>query len=347
MWPTTQPIRLSASSIGTAMRCPRQFFYRHWLDLPTPPSDNQQFGLLIHTLMEVFNKQTQAKIVAQSFTPAVDYTEHALTTLFNYWRQSSPNQAAPFTPEQHAQWHQLPTTNQIALTEAIHQAIKGLAASGYFTAVPLAVLAEFPVRFQLPGDDTVTFTGIIDALMAIHHPESGEVVWQVLDYKTDSPKKWRGDVAKHQTTLATVLQPLPEFDDDNPPASYSKRFPKHDRRNAQLPLYYVATKQDANLKPQLDGISSVIGDVGLQVVRPPVDSGSPGDEYASSCPQITLSGTRLNHSAEEALAQIITTIAQPFRAASSLPGQPGQACRLCDYTELCPAMMDDSEGGEA
>jgi RecB family exonuclease len=41
--------------------------------------------------------------------------------------------------------------------------------------------------------------------------------------------------------------------------------------------------------------------------------------------------------------EIDQRISQPLKAAKQLQANPGQACRLCDYTDLCPAFGSNDD----
>jgi CRISPR/Cas system-associated exonuclease Cas4 (RecB family) len=350
VWLEQKPVSLSASSIKTYMQCPRQFFYRHWLNVPTAASNAQQFGLLLHTLLEVFNKLTQQRLTDGTFTPDKHYSGQAIKELLSIWAEPSPQPDSPFTDEQHQQWHKkLSLSEQTTLKRALDEAITELDNSGYFTNIPSAILAEAPTRFSLPETPDTLFTGSIDVLAQAE----GSGQWHVLDYKTDNAKKWRGDDGKNQQKLATALTSLPDIEADISQTAHDDLFNKVGDRNYQIPLYYAATQYDDQLKQKLnahakDDGSIIIDRVGLQVVRPPIgiesDDGDISNANGSATSlEVSVQAARLNNSAEVSLMEIDQRISQPLKAAKQLQANPGQACRLCDYTDLCPAFGSNDD----
>lgn len=311
-------LSISASGINNYMRCPRQYFYSQLLQLRGEPSDKAQAGTLMHRLLEALNTQF----------PQQPYSAQTLRMLFTqYLNPDDPT----FTEADRSLYFDRTRTEQADLKRRISQTILDLEQSGYFeTYQPSQTMGERRFGFEHPAIKNTRFQGSIDALLAIKH--SHKACWHVLDYKHESPSKWRSKEATHLKHLSTALTPLPSSKNNDQHLSHTKKFGDQDKRNYQIPLYYWATQYDESLAPQLKQNASV-SRVGLQVVRPPID-GPNGDHRGSQ--SIMLLASEIQQAETTVVNTLTDHILKPIRQHRTFQAETGNHCAYCPHRYICP-----------
>lgn len=346
IWPQGSPIPLSATGIKTYMRCPRQFFYKQWLQLPSVGSAAMVFGRILHTLLEVFHRYYAEQKVA--------YTAAAMEDVWQQWHQlaeeweQSGEQAAipaPFTANIYTQWLWEPALVQAELNQLVGQTIEAMAHSGYFSRPPQVVVPEVSVKFTWPTVPNAEWIGTIDALFG--YDSNQKITWDVIDFKHDNPAQWRQvRAASREKSLAAALAPLPQA---GPDAPHAKRFKDVDKRNYQMPLYYAATQADTALHETLQQavqaqagkagngpVPPVVSAVGLQIVRAPIGEQNAAAAAQVACLQVMLPAAVVTSALEDCLTEVGDAVVQPLVVASHLAANPHSRCQQCDYRYLCP-----------
>lgn len=338
---TNEALSISASGLNNYMRCPRQYFYSQLLQLRGEPNDKAQAGTLMHLLLEALN----------TVFPKQPYTADTLHNLFQqYLNPESELTFNPshelFTDADRALYFERNQAEQADLKRRITQTIHDLEQSGYFADLnPTVTLGEQRFRFTHPKIKHTQFQGSIDALIGITSEKNNEQSWHVLDYKHESPTKWRSKEATHLKHLSTSLTPLP--DDGTAPHDmpHETRFKDQNKRNHQIPLYYWATQYDESLQNKLKTTqkttnntvetnpSPKINQVGLQVVRPPIDG--PNGEHIGS-QRIALLSSEIRDAEKTVVHNIDTHILQPIRHHATFPTEHGNQCAYCPHRYLCP-----------
>ncbi|MDH4379505.1 MAG: PD-(D/E)XK nuclease family protein [Vampirovibrionales bacterium] len=334
IWPTTEIITLSPSSINRYMACPRQFFYQHVLRLPTPASETLLQGLLVHGLMETLNRQF----------PEYPYSAQRLHDIFKLFMANNesllkdPNSG--LTYELYEQWNTLPTLLQEQLSQVIPNTIDDLEASGYFNQTPTAILSEQKIHYTHPSLPNVAITGALDALIGYESndlTDNNDLRWKIVDYKTGQTSRYRQSDDKEQASLLKALEPLPINTEDALPLTHTERFKDRTSRNYQIPLYYLATQVDTKLQQALHNPPPTVDSIGLQVLRP-----SLGDGIGSR--SISVSGTSVEARLDSCLSDLRQWIVEPLQQSDALPTVTGLHCQQCAFTAIC---NDPNIGKEA
>lgn len=309
---------LSASSIKTYMTCPRQFYYRHLLRLRLPDNEAAAVGLLIHRLIEVFNRTAGAG----------EYTAERLLDMaqqmFAFEEEPERFAAAGFEPKDARRLRQLSPLGFSTLRERLAASVADLEAKGYFERYGghRGIEAEKELAaIALPGIDRVRFTGVLDALIAL--PDG---TFDIVDYKTfRRAYSTRLDTCdKH---FRGVLEPLPEDEDLEHAERFAGKLSASYPKDYQLPLYYLACNQDPAYQGKINGAA-------LQIIRPAfVDNPSQG------AIRLELPGREIEECAPQLLEDLNRYIVEPIVGAEVFEPEPGH-CQYCDYAAICDAGSD-------
>ncbi len=210
IYPGGELLPLSPTGITTYMACPRQYYYKHILNLKTPGSYGASAGTAIHALMETFNRQY----------PQQPYTQDRLKELAEaFFNQDD----AQFDEKDLAFLKSLDPVAFHDLRNRVMASLEDLAAQGYFDGEIRQVMPEKTFVFEdadLPG---VQWRCRVDALL-----ESGDGRWDIVDYKSGKPEK----------DLIPVFDPF-EHEAEAPEEKFGQK-----SRHYQVPLYYMAARQD-------------------------------------------------------------------------------------------------------
>ncbi|MFN8614744.1 MAG: PD-(D/E)XK nuclease family protein [Vampirovibrionales bacterium] len=328
LWQQNETLTLSPSSIGRYMVCPRQFLYQHVLRLPTPTSQSQHQGLLLHALMETFNGQ---------LGEGYPYTAQRLLELLEAFTTGQDldniTHTSGLTRDLYDQWQQWPLQVKQHTLQWLQEAILDLEQSGYFAQPPTVAHAEVSLRINhCPELPNTSITGQIDALLGYSQGPSQPIHWRIVDYKTGSPGRYRGSSEKETSALLAALKPLPQANKEHP-LSHRQQFSDASQRNYQIPLYYWAAKHQAFAQPLSSSEKTIppptsIDSIGLQVVRPSI-GGGPGSRW------IGASASVLEPHLSPCLSDLATHVAEPLRNAVHCPTVTGPHCDSCAFQAVC------------
>jgi len=181
----------------------------------------------------------------------------------------------------------------------------------------------------IDGINRCRFKGKIDAVIQL-----ADGNWEVVDYKTYGPGKYAAKWEICEDNFRKTLEPLPEEEGLSHRERFAGKMSSTYPVDYQLPLYYLACRQDEAYQGKLEGIS-------LQLVRP---------QFPENPQQ---GGIRLGISAEELdthkdrLTQDIQNyIIDPILDSSRFPATPAaNACDYCAYAGICEGTQAEDEWG--
>jgi hypothetical protein len=229
LFSASEKLRLSPSALSSYYRCPRQFYYSSVLRLSSESGPQAQLGILVHRVMEAFNKGFAAGEFA---TYSLENLLNILDSLFSPdW-----NPAEKTLPELES----LTQMARLELYNKLRQSFEDIAQKGYFNRSVQTVEAEKSIQINTE-QNPVTMLGL----------EQCELV-----AKLDALIQDDGKMAE---SLLHALTPL-----DSDAKSHSERFKSTESkpRDPQLPFYYWLSQQDEALKGKVRQVS-------LQLIRPP------------------------------------------------------------------------------
>ncbi len=168
------PTRFSYSAINTFLRCPLEYKYAHYLKLPLPGAAPLSFGITIHGTLQKYLEEYQRSVVAAQMDL---FDGHPVVTL-----PSLERLLELYAGEWVDEWY--PTK---ASKEGYREKGVTVLQNFYSYSTQHAPKPKFVEKaFSLPVGEFV-FTGKIDRADAA--PEG----LAIIDYKTGTPKKKKGD----------------------------------------------------------------------------------------------------------------------------------------------------------
>ncbi len=327
-----ETISLSASSIKAFMTCPRQYYYRNLLFLPQESGASAILGSLTHRVFEVFNQSAQAG----------NYTVTRLKELINIMTASDEDpdvfNAAGFSEKDARQLAGLGPMGLWSFRERLLASADDLERKGYFRRYARLRRVEAEKKFRdvaVAGlSKRCRLQGSIDALI---ETEDGQG-WDVLDYKTSNSAYGIGVSGCEKRFLEGMLIPLP----DDPKLSSLERFAG--RLNTsypadyQLPLYFLALRQDADYRNHLQSLA-------IQMVRPVF----PGKEEQGAI-RLEVAVEALAAIEERLVEELRDFVVDPILSDNVFKPTPSQsACDYCAYLGICDAAAvgDDAEESDS
>lgn len=313
---------LSASSIKTYMKCPRQFYYRHLLRLPQPGNNAASLGTLIHRVMEVFNQG------AGQMPYSPERLRLLAESLFLFKDEPDTFFKAGFTEKDQLEMRKLSPLTVTAMKQRLLESIDDLEAKGYFDRYGTLKRIEPEKRLDgvtIDGIDGCRFSGSMDAVIQL-----SDGSWEIVDYKTfRSAYKAKLDVCDRQ--FAGTLDPLPEGDDIGHAGRFEDKLRADYPKDYQLPLYYLAGLQNPVYQGRLSAVA-------MQIIRPPfVDKPEQGSI------RLELSGAEIEAKKAQMIDDIQRYVVAPIRESTYFAASPGRSsCGSCGYFGICEA-ADDSE----
>lgn len=308
----SEHVGLSASAMKTYMQCPRQFYYRNVLRLPSVSNVAAIKGQLTHRLLEVFNQKA----------PPHRYTAEALREYLNALfsdGQETPScfEQAGFNEREREQLAGLGVLERRQFYQTLQQSIDSLEAQGYFTRYQglQGVSPEMPLPEPvLDGLSRCRLSGTLDAVM-----QRADGQFEILDYKT-SRSAYKTGLDTCRKHFEQVLAPLPDDEALSHDERFAARLKPSYPLDYQLLLYYYACSQ----KPEYRGR---IASVALQFVRPK-ESGE------SIC--LDVPAEQLDASRDTILQDIQRFVIDPILAARDFETtENGATCEYCDYVAVC------------
>jgi superfamily I DNA/RNA helicase len=310
-----ETLNISASSIKTYMQCPRQFYYKHLLGLPQPSHEAAVLGTLIHRVMEVFNRQAgNAPYSAQSL-------EAIAERLFWFDEDLEAFYAAGFEDNDLLTLRKMSPLALFQLRQRLLASIADLADKGYFDRYG-SLRRVYPERalegVTLSGLERVRFRGKMDAVI-----ELADGTCEILDYKTFR-SAYGAKLDTCDKHFLETLAPLP----DDEEVTHGKRFAGKMNPNYptdyQLPLYYLACRQDAEFGDKLRAVA-------LQIIRPAF----PENPHQGSI-RLEIPGTLIESKQQQLVEELNRFIISPILDSVTFEPNPSRAnCSGCAYYGIC------------
>lgn len=321
---TLPALCLSPTAIRHFIQCPRQYYYKYCLHLPEPEDTTHpmSLGLLIHSLMEVFNRG-----VANGAPHTATRLQNLAMRLFQWTENENVLddwEKEGFSLKTLTRLQQLDRVSQDDLARRVMASLEDLERKGYFEQPVCSIHAEHTLSGEIPGIEGCTFHAKLDAMI-----ERSPGVWEIIDYKFYGPHQF--DQKKPETReahLAHVLSPI-----DPQAATHAERFPATGKqRDYQLPLYYGLSQQDETYRGKVTAVT-------LQILRPAFP-----DDPAQGAIPISFPLDSLQENRETFLADLQRFIVDPIRQATVFETNVGRHCQHCAYRWVCDA--GDAEGLE-
>jgi hypothetical protein len=323
LFSASEKLRLSPSALSSYYRCPRQFYYSSVLRLSSESGPQAQLGILVHRVMEAFNKGFAAGEFA---TYSLENLLNILDSLFSPdW-----NPAEKTLPELES----LTQMARLELYNKLRQSFEDMAQKGYFNRSVQTVEAEKSIQINTE-QNPVTMLGLeqcelVAKLDALIQDDNGQ--WDILDYKYYGPNRYKGKTPSDGKMAESLLHALTPLDSDA--KSHSERFKSTESkpRDPQLPFYYWLSQQDEALKGKVRQVS-------LQLIRPPFP-----DNPAQGAIALTLDPSRIEEGLAGWIADLKKYVVEPSLSASVFQAVPNkQTCGSCSYSAVCDARSDVSE----
>jgi superfamily I DNA/RNA helicase len=316
-------LSMSASAIHTYMNCPRQFYYRHLLQIKPPSTEAAQLGTIIHRVMEVFNKNAGTR----------PYTAEALKKLADclvrFAEDPEEFSSAGFGPRDRQSLEELNPLALDSLKQRLFASIEDLERKGYFATYADAKTVQAEKKLEqvaIDGIDRCRFKGSLDALI-----QRGDGTWDILDYKTYRSAYGKGlDTCKKH--FSALLEPLPDAPDLSRAERFGDRLNTTYPKDYQLPLYYLACAQQPEYQDKIRSVA-------LQMVRPEF----PENPLQGSI-RLELTAEAIEAAKEQLIADINNHIVNPILAASSFEANPVGGCDHCSYVSICDTAIVGEEG---
>lgn len=308
-------LAISPTGINTYLKCPRQYFYRHVLGLTESGSDAANTGMMVHRVMEVFNRNVQAK--------TLEHTYEALKRInglyFDWENNLDKCLQYGFKQTDFISLQALDIYRRSDLKELVEQSLEDLQAKGYFEKLAdlKAIEAEKNIhQVNAPGLEPCLLRGKIDAIA-----EFNDGTFSVIDYKFYNTNRFRSAPDKVQDSWQQTLNPL-AVDETSGKALYCNT--DSNPTDYQLPLYYLALQQDPKYKGK-------IKEAALQLIRPAF-----GDNLEKGATAMTLVKADINEALEKhLLADINQFVLSPLKNSAHFEANPGQICDFCTYRGIC------------
>ncbi len=319
-------LELSASSIKTYMQCPRQFYYRHLLRLPQPGNQAASLGILIHRVMELFNRQ------AGQFPYMAERLKALAEKLFVFQDDLESFYEAGFNEKDLREMLSLSRLTLSAMRQRLLDTIDDLARKGYFDRYGTLKRVEPEKRLDgivLEGLAGCRISGSMDAVVQL-----ADGKWEIVDYKTfRNAYKANWDTCERH--FRQTLEPLPDDEELTHAERFGGKLSAQYPKDYQLPLYYLACRQNPDYAEQLRSVS-------MQIMRPAF-----ADKPEQGSIRLEITANEIEAKKEQMLADIQRYIVSPIRECASFATAPNpSACGSCGYFGICEAAEDaDDEAG--
>ncbi len=327
VYPADHVLNISPTAITNYMKCPRQYYYKHVLRLPEEGTQAASLGVLVHRVMEMFNRQ------AEPGQYQVERLREFAEALFLFETDPARFQAAGYGERERYELAQMSPLKRDALRTMLLGAVTDLAAKGYFDRYGTlkAVHAERAMEnVTIPGIERCQFKGKLDAVIQL-----ADGSWEVVDYKTYGPGKYRAKWETCEQNFAETLTPLP----DDAALSHAERFAAKMNPvypiDYQLPLYYWACEQDPVYQGRLAGIA-------LQLVRPAFP-----DNPEQGSIRLRLESEEIARHQAQLVEDIQRYVVSPILENEHFAATPvAGACAYCAYASICDEGQAAMEEGE-
>ena len=226
----------------------------------------------------------------------------------------------------------------LALSQLRHRllaSIEDLAQKGYFDRYG-TLRRVYPERalegVTLPGLERVRFRGTMDAVIEL---ADGSV--EILDYKTFRSAYGKG-LETCEQHFQDTLAPLPDGDEVTHTQRFAVRLNPAYPTDYQLPLYYLACRQDPEGGQKLRAVA-------LQLIRPVF----PDNPHQGSI-RLALSGEQIEAHEAQLLEELQRFIIDPVLESEGFAPNPSRlACASCAYYSICETVDEASlsEEGDA
>ncbi len=304
---------MTPSMIDAFLRCPRQYFYRSLLGLKsTSKSVVQIQGILIHSGLEAFNRQTDMVATPETFLQF----STAFVSALSSGELSDPKcladyQALPALQQRQIQRHLTDTFQAFAQSPSFESGFSRRWVEAQLT------LSDMP---DLPG---LTLQGRADL---IRETPAGR--FEIVDYKTTEQRYLS---TRGETNLKPIMNALEPID-----WTLTKDKTHYQDRDYQLPLYWLMAQDD----PRFAGHPI---DIVLQLVRPVLPNNPETACHTLRIPHDML--MKAQPHLLEFLKQGILERLQEMTHFQPL-GDPQKDCKRCDYAMLCEGPSDGFEASD-
>jgi|GEM_PF-1874717 len=315
-----ETLNLSASSIKTYMQCPRQFYYKHLLKLPQPTSDVAALGTLVHRVMEVFNRQAgQLPYTAQSLKSLAE-------RLFLFDADEEAFYSVGFEDRDKQNLSRLSPLGLSQLKQRLLASIEDLVEKGYFDRYG-SLRRVYPEKtlegVTLPGLERARFRGAMDAVIEL---SDGSV--EIVDYKTFRSAYGAG-LDTCDKRFLEVLEPLPDDEDLTHAERFASKMSGVYPTDYQLPLYYLACRQDPAIGDKLRAVA-------LQIIRPAFSE----NPYQGAI-RLAIPAEQIEAKKQQIIQDINRYIVSPILDSATFEPNPSPSgCANCAYFSICEAGDD-------
>ena len=323
LFTASEKLRLSPSALSSYYRCPRQFYYSSVLRLSSESGPHAQLGILVHRVMEAFNK---GFVSGELETYSLANLLAVLDRLFF----PDDNSTGKRLPELES----LTQMAQLELHAKLRQSFEDMAAKGYFNRSVQTIEAEKAIQINtelnpisISGLEQCELVAKLDALI---QDENGQ--WDIVDYKYYGPNRYKGKTPSDGKMAESLLHALTPLDPDA--KSHADRFKSTESkpRDPQLPFYYLLSQQEPELKGKIRQVS-------LQLIRPPFP-----DNPAQGAIALTLEPSRIEESLADWILDLRQYVVEPALSANVFEAVPNQqTCGSCSYAAVCDARSKSSE----
>lgn len=303
-------LKLSASSIGTYLSCPRKYYYANLLNLKSKSNFAASYGTIIHAVMEVFNNTCLDK-----------YTkENLLALAYILFQSKTKPQIALESGFKEFEIALIAATDDLNIAEMREyfiDAVENLAGMNFFNNVPDSVTTEKSFYFTLEKLPGVVFDGRIDAI----YEYNGK--YSIVDYKTGKNKANDLDyfISENGVNFLTKTGKEPSKIQD-----YQKGY------EYQIPLYYLACKNSEDLCDYKDKLEKL----GLMYIRP-----SFKDE---GCKEDFISADMIEMYKDKIIQNLKETVIDKIRSESEFKKTDvSWNCSNCTFAFLCDEEGEDDE----
>ena len=303
-----EQLKLSASSIGTFLSCPRKYYYKSLLSLKEKSAFAANYGSIVHSIMEVFNKTCLDKYTKECL---LNLTE----TLFNAKNNSQNAINIGFKERDIELIKASDDLNLAEMKENFVNAVDLMEQKSFFADKPEKTETEKWFTFSLDGLPDVVFDGKIDVI----YKTGGK--YSVIDYKTGKNKDQKLEyyISDNGVNFLTKTGKEPSKIED-----YQNGY------EYQIPVYYLACQNAEELEEYKDKV----GKLGLKYIRP----ASKDDGYNEDL----IKSTEIETRKEKIIQNLKETVIDKILTEDNFKQKRNyMTCSNCSFNFLCDEEGED------
>ena len=302
-------IWLSASSINRFLKCPKSFYYTKLLGLKTASSFTANYGTAVHAVFELAVSKYIEQFSKEKFLQLGQI-------LFNVKNNRQALIDEGFDEKNVVE--ELEKLSDLDIREMqsdFISAIDNLEEIGYFDEKPIEGVCERRFEFKLPELPNVTFNGFVDAIIRYKNG------WRLIDYKTSFDKPHLGYLFS-ENGVNFCSESYGKYNE-----AYIKKY------DYQIPLYYLACLNSADLSDFKDSIS----EVGYLYVRP--KNSKKGESWKDFVPV-----SEIGQYQQKIIENIKNTVVDKIYSAKDFePNYEERSCKYCDFKDYCNGKTNEGE----